>query len=93
MYSMGWWGNLLVLAGSQSDGGCILTHGSVISMVIGRKLLLRTYWLLKCAEEGHVILAYSLAKTSSMVLTDFSEEIKKCSHTVHSEDGTEIFQP
>lgn len=61
-------------AGSQTDGGSILTHGSMISMAIGRKLLLITQWLLKCLEEGHVILAYSLAKTSSMVLTDSTEK-------------------
>ena len=52
-------------AGSQIDGGSISTRGSMISMAIGRRLLLITHWLLKCLEEGPVILSYcSLARAS-----------------------------
>ena len=74
-------------AGSQTDGSSISTCGSVIFMVIGKIMLLITHWLLKCLEEGPIILAYcSLAKANLMVLTDFIEVVRKCSLTMCPEE-------
>ena len=78
-------------ARSQTDGGSISTHGSMISMAKGRRLLLIIHWLSSIyLEDAHIFLAYcSLARASCMTL-EILQRVKKCNSTVCPEENWNI---